>query len=135
MGQGQPRGLGRGSIRAMAASRTFIAVALAAGLVLSQATPAMIPAFTAGGQLRDIVALSATNIYTVGLDGEGFNARSLVLHWDGQSWTREVTPSPQVGPKMYGAAVVAPRTVWGVGYRYDQGVAANQTLTMRTVNG
>lgn len=96
---------------------------------------AAIPAFPAGGQLRDIVALSATNIYAVGLDGEGFNARTLVLHWDGTAWTRESTPSPQVGPKLYGAAAVGPGTVWGVGYRYVQAAGANQTLTLRTTNG
>jgi hypothetical protein len=27
---------------------------------------------------------------------------------------------------------IGPRTIWGVGYRYDQRVAANQTFTIRT---
>ena len=102
------------------------------GTAWSRAT---IPAFPAGGQLRDVVALSPTNVYAVGLDGEGFNARTLVLHWNGVSWARQATPSPPVGPKLYGAAAVGPSTVWGVGYRYDQGLAANQTLTVRTTNG
>jgi hypothetical protein len=102
------------------------------GTAWSRAT---IPAFPSGGQLRDVVALSATNVYAVGLDGEGFNARSLVLHWDGGSWTRQATPSPPVGPKLYGAAAIGPSTVWGVGYRYDQGLAANQSFTIRTTNG
>lgn len=96
---------------------------------------ATIPAFPAGGQLRDIVALSPTRVYAVGIDGEGLNGRTLVLHWDGRSWTREATPSPAVGPKLFGAAAVAPSTVWGVGYRYDQTGAANQTLTILTTNG
>lgn len=102
------------------------------GTAWSRAT---IPAFPAGGQLRDVVALSSTNVYAVGLDGEGFNAQTLVLHWNGVSWTRQVTPSPPVGPKLYGAAAIGPSTVWAVGYRYDQRAAANQTLTIRTTNG
>jgi hypothetical protein len=102
------------------------------GTTWSRAT---IPAFPSGGQLRDVVALSPTNVYAAGLDGEGFNARSLVLHWDGTSWTRETTPSPSGGPKLYGAAAVAPSTVWGVGYRYDQQLFGNRTFTIRTTNG
>ena len=53
--------------------------------------------------------LPPSNVYAVGLDGEGLNAKSLVLRWDGTSWTRETTP----GPKLYGAAAVAPSTLWG----------------------
>ena len=94
-------------------------------------TRASIPALPNGGQLRDVVALSPSNVYAVGLDGEGLSARSLVLHWDGVSWTRESTP----GPKLYGAATVAPGTMWGVGYGYNQTVAANQTSTIVTRNG
>jgi hypothetical protein len=102
------------------------------GTTWSRAT---IPAFPSGGQLRDVVALSPTDLYAVGLDGEGFNARTLVLHWNGATWTSQATPSPPVGPKLYGAAAVGPGAVWGVGYRYDQGLGANQTLTLRTTNG
>jgi len=98
-------------------------------------TRATIPAFPSGGQLRDVVALSPTNVYAVGLDGEGFNAESLVLHWNGVSWTKQATPTPPVGPKLYGAAAIGLSTAGGVGYRYDQRLAANQTFTIRTTNG
>lgn len=93
---------------------------------------ASIPAFPGGGQLRDIVALSPTNVYAVGLDGEGFNAKSLVLHWDGRTWNKELTPGPG---KLYGAAAITPSTIWATGYRYDQRLNANQTFTIRTTNG
>jgi hypothetical protein len=101
------------------------------GTAWSRAT---IPTFPSGGQLRDVVALSPTNLYAVGTDGEGTSGRSLVLRWDGRSWTREATPSPQVGPKLFGAAAVAPATVWGVGHRYDQAAGASRTVTIRTDN-
>jgi hypothetical protein len=93
-----------------------------------------LPAFPGGGQLRDVVALSPTDIYAVGLDGEGFNARTLVLRWNGSTWTKQVTPSPPVGPKLFGAAAVGPATVWGVGHRYDQAAGLNRTLTIRSTN-
>jgi hypothetical protein len=85
--------------------------------------------------LFGVAALAPTNVYAVGLDGEGLNARTLVLHWNGVSWAKQATPSPPVGPKLYGAAAIGPSTVWAVGYRYDQRLAANQTLTTRTTNG
>lgn len=97
-------------------------------------TRATIPVPEFGGQLRDIVALSPTNIYAVGFAGEGTFAETLVLHWDGTSWTRQATPSPEAGPKLYGAATVAPTTVWAAGYRYEESLFANQTLTLRSTN-
>jgi hypothetical protein len=81
------------------------------------------------GSLRTLVARWD------GLDGEGFNARTLVLHWNGSTWTREATPSPPTGPKLFGAATIGPSTVWAIGFRYDQRRLANQTLSIRTTSG
>jgi hypothetical protein len=87
---------------------------------------------TLGGQLRDIVSLSAINVDAVGFAGEGSFAESLVLHWDGTSWTRQPTPSPRTGPKLYGGRRRRSRHVWAVGYRYEASLFANRTLTLRT---
>jgi hypothetical protein len=96
---------------------------------------ATIPVPGFGGQLRDIVSLSATNVYAIGFSGESGFAGTLVLHWNGTSWTTEPTPSPGASPKLYGGAAVGPSTVWGVGYRYMQSSFANRTLTLRTTDG
>lgn len=98
-------------------------------------TRASIPAFPNGGQLRDVVSFSPTNIYALGFAGEGTFAETLVLRWNGSVWTRETTPSPATGPKVYGGAAIPPSTVWGAGYRYQASLFANQTLTIRTTNG
>lgn len=98
-------------------------------------TRASIPAFPNGGQLRDVVSFSPTNIYALGFAGEGSFAETLVLRWNGSVWTRETTPSPATGPKVYGGAAIPPSTVWGAGYRYQASLFANQTLTIRTTNG
>jgi hypothetical protein len=55
----------------------------------------------------------------------------MVLRWNGSTWTTEATPSPGSSPKLYGGAAIAPNTVWAVGYRFDQGLFDNQTLTLR----
>lgn len=94
-----------------------------------------IPVPEFGGQLRDVVSLSPTNVYAIGFSGESGFAGTLVLHWNGASWTTEPTPSPGSSPKLYGGAAIGPSTVWAVGYRYEERLFANQTLTLRTTNG
>ena len=96
-------------------------------------TQATIPPFPQGGQLRDVVSRSPTNVDAVGFAGEGTNADTLVLHWDGTSWTRQPTPSPPTGPKLYGAAI-AGNTTWAAGYRYQPARFGNVTLTLRRVD-
>jgi hypothetical protein len=93
-----------------------------------------IPVPQFGGQLRDIVSFSATNVYAIGFSGESGFAETLVLHWNGTSWTEEPTPSPGSSPKLYGGAAVGPSTVWAVGYRFKESLFDNQTLTLRTTN-
>jgi hypothetical protein len=98
------------------------------GVSWSRAT---IPVPEFGGQLRDVVSLSTTNVYAIGFSGESGFAGTMVLRWNGSTWTTEATPSPGSSPKLYGGAAIAPNTVWAVGYRFDQGLFDNQTLTLR----
>jgi hypothetical protein len=91
-----------------------------------------IPETENGGQLRDIVSLSGTDVYAVGFTGEGTFAETLALHWNGTSWSRQPTPNPGIGPKIFGAAALDPSTVWAVGYRYNPNLFVNQTMTLRS---
>src|SRR4051794_36894783 len=47
------------------------------------------PTLAAGGELTDVVALSASSVVAVGRS----NNAPLVLRWNGTSWTRETTPA------------------------------------------
>jgi hypothetical protein len=94
---------------------------------------ASIPVPEFGGQLRDVVSLSATNVYAIGFSGEGSFSKTLVLRWNGTSWIQQPTPSPATGPKLYGGAAISTGTVWGVGYRYSASLFANRTLTLRGI--
>ncbi|WP_204010781.1 hypothetical protein [Virgisporangium aurantiacum] len=73
-----------------------------------------VPTIVGGGQLSDIVALSPTNILATGTGGSG--GSSIVLHWNGSTWTRETAPDTV---RVTAAAGVGPDTFWVVGIGFD----------------
>lgn len=73
-----------------------------------------VPTIGGGGQLSDIVALSPTNILATGTGGSG--GSSIVLHWNGSTWTRERAPDTV---RVTAAAGVGPNTFWAVGIGFD----------------
>jgi hypothetical protein len=83
------------------------------------------PTIFNGGRLTDIVALSPSNIVAVGIVGNG--GRSLVLHWNGSSWTRESAPDAN---QIAGAAAVGPNTFWAVGNGFDINAYQARNFTM-----
>jgi hypothetical protein len=83
------------------------------------------PTIAGGGQLTDVVALSASNVVAVGRA----NGAPLVLRWNGTSWTRDTTPTFS-SPYLTGAAAAGPNGVWAIGYSFDLNAYANRTLTV-----
>jgi len=73
-------------------------------------------------QLHGSAAVSPTDIWAFGsyfaADGSGQQS-TLVLHWDGASWTLQPSPSPQPGnfrsDVLNGGVVTAPGNVWLTG--------------------
>jgi plastocyanin len=72
-------------------------------------------------------AIAASDIWAVGSYGTNGSRRTLVLHWNGTTWS--TVPSPNVGTsenRLQGAAAIAANDVWAVGF---YGIAPNeQTL-------
>jgi hypothetical protein len=70
--------------------------------------------------LRDVAVVSARDIWAVGyhIIPRGIY-RTLVMHWDGSTWS--VVPSPNVASEtqLYSVSVVAANDVWAVGYYRD----------------
>jgi hypothetical protein len=87
--------------------------------------PVPTPTLSGGGELTDVVALSASTVVAVGRS----NGAPLVLRWNGSSWTREATPSSS-NPFVTGAAAAGTSSVWAIGYRFELSAYANRTLTM-----
>jgi hypothetical protein len=87
------------------------------------------PVVGVGGELFGVVALSSTDVWTVGgstLAKIGTSeitanpTQTLIEHWDGSSWT--VIASPNVGPasvfsanQLSGIAALSPTDIWAVG--------------------
>ena len=83
------------------------------------------PPIIGGGRLSDIVALSPTNILAIGTGGTG--GSSIVLHWNGATWTRETAPGAVY---LNGAAAVGPSTFWAVGIGFDVGVYQHRNFAI-----
>lgn len=73
-----------------------------------------------GSNLSAVAVLSPTDVWAAGYTPSGLTTglgtRSLIMHWDGTSWS--VVPSPDVegtGSRLRGMVAVAPNDVWAVG--------------------
>lgn len=77
--------------------------------------------------LSAVVAVSATDVWVVGSDGNGNTFfQTLIEHWNGSGWS--VVPSPSPGSfstQLLGVAAVSATNIWTVGY------ADNNTLIER----
>jgi WD40 repeat protein len=76
-------------------------------------------------QLNSVAAVSADDVWAVGHRGVDFDpyhpdpatrSETLILHWNGNSWSKVSSPSP--GPffnKLYAVSASSPNDVWAVG--------------------
>jgi cell division septation protein DedD len=72
---------------------------------------------TDGNHLYDVAAMSANDVWAVGVYGESNTSRTLVTHWDGTQWS--VIPSPNAGAYHSYLSAVSPVSatdVWAIGY-------------------
>lgn len=74
-----------------------------------------LPAGALAGEVRSVVALSATDAWAVGeYTASDHTIRTLIAHWNGTSWA--VTPSPDEWGSLTGVAATGARDVRAVGY-------------------
>ena len=95
-------------------------------------------------KLYGLTANSPTDIWAFGsyfaASGNG-NQMTLLLHWDGTSWTLAPSPDPKPGNALddilFGGAVTAPGSVWIVGSEdpFTTGEPVTVTLVLHTTGG
>ena len=73
-----------------------------------------------GGALFGVAAVSSRNAWAVGCAGNCFQGfgnglRTLILHWNGTTWSRVPSPSPGLGSALSSVAATSARNAWAVG--------------------
>ena len=79
--------------------------------------------------MNGIVAISSTDVWTVGTAANNNIYQTLIEHWNGSAWS--VVPSPDPGSAnnlLLGVAAVSANDMWAVGY-YNNTGSAYLTLT------
>ncbi len=89
-----------------------------------------------GSQLLAVSALTGSNAWASGLfNTNGGGTGTLLLHWNGTSWTRVPSPSPRRGGPtggslLTGVDMVAPADVWAAGETFSGSTGLRRTLLL-----
>ena len=76
-------------------------------------------------QPQGVAAAAANDVWAVGTSTTAGTAQTLILHWDGATWTTVSSPNgPGLDNALYGVAAIATSDVWAVG-NYTEVDAAN----------
>src|SRR5215216_76168 len=71
--------------------------------------------------LYGVTAVAADDAWAVGLyEPQGGGTRTLILHWDGISWSIVPSPNPATYSGLYAVAAVSTTDVWAVGYYFTE---------------
>ncbi len=79
-------------------------------------------------ELNAVAAVSANDVWAVGLYNNGSANQTLVEHWDGTAWSVISSPNLGTSQNVYGVAAVSANDVWAVGSYYDNNVGRSQPL-------
>jgi len=105
-------------VRLVAASLLLAGVAGGVTQFTASAAGAAVRApatFSISGGLSGVVAISGTNAWAVGSTGSNSSAKTLILHWNGTTWTRVASPSPAGGAALSSVAATSPTSAWAIG--------------------
>jgi hypothetical protein len=68
-----------------------------------------------GVVLSAVAAISARDVWAVGLTATAGPARDVILHWNGTSWKRAALPAHTPNGILHGVAASGAGNVWAVG--------------------
>ena len=79
--------------------------------------------------LNAVAAVSASNIWTVGLYFNGVYGQTLIEHWDGMNWSVITSPNPgAAGNGLNGVTVLSANNIWAVGNSFNSKTFSGKTL-------
>jgi hypothetical protein len=106
-----------GGASAVAVGQVTLAAPRAAA---AMPAPASSGAASSAGQLHAVAAVSSKDVWAVGCSGSCNGPDSLVLHWNGTTWSKVASPDPGTGfDELTGVSAVSASNVWAVGYACD----------------
>lgn len=85
--------------------------------------------------LQGVAAVSASDVWAVGYYVNDVVTQTLVLHWDGTSWSIVSSPNPGDDNYLLGVAVVSASDVWAVGYYTDQDASRRYSTLVERWDG
>lgn len=86
--------------------------------------------FSITGQISGVATTSASDAWAVGYSGVyDKNQETLLLHWNGRSWTQVTTPKPVSG-ELDGVYAESASNVWAVGFASTPDGANDRSLIM-----
>ncbi len=94
--------------------------------------PSPDPTGNTNASLTGVRMISPTDGWAVGYyrTGDGPTQKTLILHWDGTSWTQVPSPNPgAAGNQLLAVTAMSSNDVWAVG-AYSTTPGASQTLTL-----
>src|SRR5439155_18694569 len=81
--------------------------------------------------LRAVSAVSANDIWAVGLYQYSMDDQTMTIHWDGSQWNNVPSPSQPDDNDLYGLTTISPNDAWVVGYYgHPYYGTPDRTLTM-----
>src|SRR5207253_8431742 len=87
-------------------------------------------------ELYSAIALSSTDVWAVGRDGDGFTTNlTLIEHWDGSAWSTVSHPEPAGSGEsyLYSTKATSSNELWAIG-AYLKDDTVYQTLIERYSN-
>lgn len=88
------------------------------------------PAFP--GRLYSVAAISADDVWAAGLTEPG---GTLILHWNGKTWTIQRFHAPAAGGHFAGVAATSARNAWAVGATGELSEGTSQQTLVEHWNG
>ncbi|MDQ2809237.1 MAG: S-layer homology domain-containing protein [Chloroflexota bacterium] len=97
------------------------------GLTWETVPSPAIPAAT-GTRLKGVAVVAGNNVWAVGDYTLGSEQRTLILHWDGSSWTAVSSPNPGSYNFLNAITAVTANDLWAVGYYETNGIERTMQL-------
>jgi hypothetical protein len=102
-----------------------------AGPVSAAAVRPAATAYSTVGGLNGAAAVSNSSAWAVGYTGSGFAPKILMLHWNGNAWSRVTSPSVLTTTgELDAITVVSAKSAWAVGYTGGIGTGKNHSLLL-----